>query len=121
LVICFILVYMKKQKFDKDQVTTVAYKLKVCGHPLRLKILIAIEKGHKTCVKELWNCLKKSQPVISQHLAVLKELGIVKSRIDKNMRFYSIIDPFIKNIIATLLQDDKLRLSIEQAISQKNA
>jgi ArsR family transcriptional regulator len=111
---------MKKQNLEKDQIARVAYKLKVCGHPLRLKILIAIEKGHKTCVKELWKCLKKSQPVISQHLAVLKELGIVKSRIDKNMRYYSIIDPFIKNIIATLLQDDKLRLIIEQAIAAKN-
>lgn len=110
---------MKKQKLDKDQITTVAYKLKVCGHPLRLKILIAIEKGNKTCVKELWKCLKKSQPVISQHLAVLKELGIVKSRIDKNMRFYSIIDPFIKNIITSLLQNEKLKSNFEALVDNK--
>jgi ArsR family transcriptional regulator len=107
---------MKKEKADKDKLSVFAYKLKVCGHPLRLKILIAIEKGNKTCVKELWKCLKKSQPVISQHLAVLKELGIVKSRIEKNMRFYSIIDPFIKDIISSLFTDEELRLTIEQSI-----
>jgi ArsR family transcriptional regulator len=107
---------MKKAKPDEDRLSVFAYKLKVCGHPLRLKILIAIEKGNKTCVKELWKCLEKSQPVISQHLAVLKELGIVKSRIEKNMRFYSIIDPFIKNIISSLFGDDELRHSIEKNI-----
>jgi DNA-binding transcriptional ArsR family regulator len=109
---------MRKQKSEKDQISEFAYRLKVCGHPLRLKILIAIEKGDKTCVKELWRCLKKSQPVISQHLAVLKELGIVKARIDKNMRFYSITDPFIKNIINNLMNDEEVKLDFDQVQKQ---
>ena len=75
-----------------------AEKLKVCGHPVRLKILCLIEKEN-SCVTDLWQCLNQSQPVISQHLAVLKEKGIVSSEVEGNKRIYSIIDPFVKNIV----------------------
>ena len=78
-----------------------ADRLKVCGHALRLKILCLIEK-EDACVTELWQCLNQSQPVISQHLAVLKDKGIVHAEIDGNRRIYSIVDPFIKQIVASL-------------------
>ena len=78
-----------------------AERLKVCGHPVRLKLLCLIEK-EDACVTELWRCLDQSQPVVSQHLAVLKEKGIVESQISGNKRIYSITDPFIKAIVRTL-------------------
>ncbi|MEW5817711.1 MAG: ArsR family transcriptional regulator, partial [Spirochaetota bacterium] len=43
----------------------------------------------------------QSQPVISQHLAVLKEKGIVSSEIQGNKRIYSIVDPFVKKIVSS--------------------
>jgi len=105
---------MKKKNQPKEKITAFAKKLKACGHPLRLNLLVAIEKGDHTCVKELWKCLKKSQPVISQHLAVLKDLGIVKSKIEKNKRFYSIVDPFIKNIINIVSANTKIKFHIHK-------
>lgn len=78
-----------------------AERLKVCGHPVRLKLLCLIEK-EDACVTELWKCLKQSQPVISQHLAVLKEKGIVTSETQGNKRIYSIVDPFVRNMIRSL-------------------
>ena len=78
-----------------------AERLKVCGHPLRLKMLCLIEK-EDACVTDLWQCLHQSQPVISQHLAVLKEKGIVSSETRGNRRIYSIIDPFVKGIVHSL-------------------
>lgn len=86
--------------------------LKACGHPLRLKILCAIERGEKTCVSELWSCLEQSQPVISQHLAVLKRRGIVRSQVQGNRRVYTIVNPFIRSLVATLLE------SVEQSAVQ---
>jgi DNA-binding transcriptional ArsR family regulator len=77
-----------------------AEKLKVCGHPVRLKLLCMIEK-EDACVTDLWQCLDQSQPVVSQHLAVLKEKGIVTSIIHGNRRIYSIIDPFIKDLVSS--------------------
>jgi len=78
-----------------------AEKLKVCGHPVRLKLLCLIEKEN-SCVTELWQCLEQSQPVVSQHLAVLKNKGIVSSTVQGNKRIYSVIDPSVKNIIRSM-------------------
>ncbi len=75
-----------------------AQKLKVCGHPLRLQILLLIERKD-ACVSDLWKCLNLPQPVISQHLAVLKDREIVQSETDGNKRIYKIIDPFVQKII----------------------
>ena len=78
-----------------------AEKMKVCGHPVRLKLLCLIEK-EKACVTELWQCLDQSQPVVSQHLAVLKNKGIVHSVVQGNKRIYSISDPFVKDMIRAM-------------------
>jgi ArsR family transcriptional regulator len=85
-----------------DKVTEVALVLKACGHPLRLKLLCAIEKGEEACVSELWSCLEQPQPVVSQHLAVLKKRGIVTSQVHGNRRVYTIANPFIRDLINSL-------------------
>ncbi len=80
----------------------VASLLKACGHPLRLKLLCAIERGEEACVSELWNCLEESQPVVSQHLAVLKKRGIVSSQVQGNRRVYTIVNPFVRDLVNSL-------------------
>jgi DNA-binding transcriptional ArsR family regulator len=84
------------------KIEEVAAMMKACGHPLRLKILCAIQMGEETCVSELWNCLEQSQPVVSQHLAVLKRRGIVRSEVQGNKRVYRISDPFIRTLVTSL-------------------
>ena len=79
----------------------IARLLKVCGHPVRLRLLCAIE-NKQPCVSDLWQCLDESQPVVSQHLAVLKRAGIVRSKANGNRRIYSITDPFVKILVASL-------------------
>ena len=87
-----------------------AAMLKACGHPLRLKILCAIEMGEHTCVSELWTCLEQSQPVVSQHLAVLKHRGIVSSEVQGNKRVYKIVNPFIHSLVASMIDSlDEVR------------
>ena len=87
-----------------------AAMMKACGHPLRLKILCAIELGEETCVSELWNCLEQSQPVVSQHLAVLKRRGIVSSEVHGNKRVYKVSDPFIRTMVNSLVDSsDEIR------------
>ncbi len=91
-----------------------AERLKVCGHPIRLKILCLIEK-QDACVTDLWTCLNQPQPVVSQHLAVLKEKGIVHSEIQGNRRIYSIADPFIKSIIENFGKAAAVELQTRQS------
>ncbi|MFW5786245.1 MAG: ArsR/SmtB family transcription factor [bacterium] len=85
-----------------EKIAEYAQKLKVCGHPVRLKLLCLIARQQQPCVSELWVCLNQPQPVVSQHLAVLKDKGIVKSEVQGNRRIYSIVDPFVRNLVDAL-------------------
>lgn len=86
---------------ETDKLKTYSQKIKVCGHPVRLRILCFIKTG-APCVKEMWECLDQPQPVISQHLAVLKENGVVSSEIDGNRRIYKIVDPFVDQMLTLI-------------------
>ncbi|TVR31467.1 MAG: transcriptional regulator [Spirochaetaceae bacterium] len=90
---------------SEEELLDYAHRIKVCGHPLRLKILCLIADGDDPCVSELWACLNQPQPVISQHLAVLKEKGIVRSEVKGNRRTYSIVDPFVRRLIESLQEE----------------
>lgn len=93
---------MEKNKCCPEEAVRIyAEKLKVCGHPIRLQLLCIIEKGD-SCVTDLWKCLEQPQPVISQHLAVLKEKGIVTAVVKGNKRIYSIKDTFVQRVIRSL-------------------
>lgn len=81
-----------------------ARKLKAVGHPIRLRLLCLIAREEDPCVTDLWQCLKQPQPVISQHLAILKDNGIVSAEVQKTRRVYSIVDPFIKALIAGIIE-----------------
>ncbi|MDR2028294.1 MAG: metalloregulator ArsR/SmtB family transcription factor [Treponema sp.] len=78
-------------------------KLKVCGHPIRLKLLCIISGQQDPCVTNLWTSLGERQPVISQHLSVLKENGVVDSTVHGNRRIYFIRDKFIRDIVAKMV------------------
>ena len=89
---------------SEAMVESFAEKLKACGHPLRLQLLCLIER-QDACVSDLWHCLEQPQPVISQHLAALKSKGIVSSEIQGNKRIYSIVDPFVKSVVGSLIPE----------------
>jgi len=83
-------------------------KLRVCGHPTRWKILCLIEKK-SACVTDLWQCLDQPQPVVSQHLAALKERTIVESSVAGNKRLYYICDPMVKRMVQDFLAQAEAR------------
>ena len=87
---------------SQARINDLSSKLKACGHPLRLRLLCAISREEDPCVSELWECVNQPQPVVSQHLSVLKERGIVDSQSKGNRRIYRIIDPFIAELIGSV-------------------
>jgi ArsR family transcriptional regulator len=50
------------------------------AHPLRLRILMLLQEEGELCVCELTHALQVSQPMISRHLAQLREAGVVEDR-----------------------------------------
>ncbi len=62
---------------------------KALGDPVRVKILKILKENPRT-VSELVNNFDVSQPAISHHLAVLKSVGLVTSKRDGRVVYYSL-------------------------------
>ena len=69
--------------------------------PIRLEIIEFLRDGEK-CVCEIIPHLNLVQPVVSRHLKILKDAGIVKDRKDGNKRLYSTTDSRVYRVIDNL-------------------
>ncbi|MDG6916240.1 MAG: helix-turn-helix transcriptional regulator [Nitrososphaerota archaeon] len=67
---------------------------KTLGSAIRIEILNALRGGEKT-VGELSAALRVRQPNVSQHLAVLRQRGVVTTRKDGVNIYYGISNPKI--------------------------
>src|SRR3954447_1719475 len=61
--------------------------LQVLGEPRRVAILELLRDGERP-VGDLVGQLGVSQPAVSKHLRVLKDAGLVESRVDAQRRLY---------------------------------
>jgi ArsR family transcriptional regulator len=75
---------------DED-VDRASRSLKAMSHPLRLKILCTLG-GQEVSVQEIVEQVGTSQSNISQHLAILRDKGILASRKDANRVYYRVSD-----------------------------
>jgi len=75
--------------------------LKLLANRHRLLILCHLVKGAKT-VGELNNSLTLSQSALSQHLAKMREQGLVDTEKQGQQVRYSILDPKVGAILSTL-------------------
>jgi len=69
--------------------------------PIRLEIVSYLRQGER-CVCEIVPHLNLIQPLVSRHLKILKDAGIVRCRKDGTKRMYSIVDPRIYNVVDSL-------------------
>lgn len=79
--------------------------IKTLGHPLRLKIVVGLITQPK-CVMEIWECLNVPQAVVSQHLAKLRNYGIIEGKRNGVKMQYTVIDPMVKNIVEYLTSNE---------------
>jgi DNA-binding transcriptional ArsR family regulator len=66
--------------------------------PTRLQIIEFLRDGEK-CVCEIVPYVGLIQPLISRHLKILKDCGLVSDRKDGNRRLYSVTDSRVLEII----------------------
>jgi ArsR family transcriptional regulator len=72
--------------------------LKALSDPTRLKI-VELLKNKEICACKFSSLTKKAQPTVSQHLRILEDAGIIKSRKDGKNIIYSIADKKIFDLI----------------------
>ena len=75
---------------DED-IERASRSLKAMSHPLRLKILCTLG-DQEVSVQEIVECVGTSQSNISQHLAILRDKGILTCRKDANRVYYRVGD-----------------------------
>lgn len=75
---------------EKD-IEQASRSLKAISHPLRLKILCVLG-NHEVSVQDIVNSVGTSQSNISQHLAILRDKGVLSSRKEANKVFYRVAD-----------------------------
>ena len=92
--------YSKEQAMtEKPKIDMTIYNLqseisKTLANPIRLAILHSLRDGEKS-VNELTEILGISQSNISQHLALMRQKGILKTRKQGTSIFYSVTNPKI--------------------------
>jgi ArsR family transcriptional regulator len=75
----------------QEHIETAARALKAISHPLRLKIMCVIGEG-EVCVQDIVDAVGTSQSNISQHLAILRDKGVLLTRKDANRVYYRVGD-----------------------------
>ena len=75
----------------EEDIERAARSLKAMSHPLRLKILCTLG-DQEISVQDIVERVGTSQSNISQHLAILRDKGILASRKDANRVYYRVGD-----------------------------
>lgn len=96
---------MKPTDLDelKANAGAMAARLKLMSHPERLLMLCRMDEG-EVSVNELVSLTGLSQSSVSQHLAMLRDAGVVAIRGEAQTRFYSLYDPVVRGIIHALCE-----------------
>ncbi len=85
-------------KIDQARIERAAEVLKTVAHPLRLRIVELLESGEKS-VTELKDLLGATQPLTSQHLSQMRMRGVLGSRREGTLVYYSISNPDVVKVI----------------------
>lgn len=78
-----------KNPSDSKKISDLADILKVISEPNRLKILCLLKSGTK-CVCEIQKSLKLNQNLVSHHLKVLRDAGLIESEKLCQWKHYSL-------------------------------
>jgi DNA-binding transcriptional ArsR family regulator len=94
-------------KVDLLNVKKAVQILRALNHKLRQQILKLIDEQGKMTVTEIYIKLRLEQSVASQHLAILRKAGFVKTNRDGKFIFYSVnagrlqeLNQFIDQLLA---------------------
>lgn len=79
--------------------------IRILGHPDRLRILEVLEQ-HSCPVTEIQETLDMEQAVVSQHLARLRQYGIVRAEREGVNVFYEVVEPKVRYILECIRSCD---------------
>ncbi|MER5327077.1 ArsR/SmtB family transcription factor [Streptosporangium roseum] len=95
---------LTREPLNAEQATAVARVFKALGDPVRLRILsiVAGHAGGEVCVCDITGAFEVSQPTISHHLKVLKEVGLLVSERRASWVYYRLVPETLSELSALL-------------------
>lgn len=87
---------MKFEEISEDVLDRIAYRFKLLGEPMRLRIIKKLRDGEQ-CVQDLVEATGAGQANVSKHLRMLSDEGVINRRKEGLYVYYSIAD---KGLIA---------------------
>lgn len=95
---------LMRQPLDAEQAAGVARVFKALGDPVRLRILsiVASRAGGEVCVCDITGVFELSQPTISHHLRVLKEVGLLTAQRRASWVYYRLVPETLGELSALL-------------------
>ncbi|MBZ0281896.1 MAG: metalloregulator ArsR/SmtB family transcription factor [Anaerolineae bacterium] len=96
----------------EEEFNTLLEFFKAMGNESRLKIIGLLANGERT-VGELAATLKLTEPTVSQHLSMLKHVGLVEVRPDGNHRRYSFNNQALIGMNKSVFSQEKLASLVE--------
>jgi ArsR family transcriptional regulator len=73
--------------------------LRALAAPVRIAIVLQLQESQR-CVNELVDALGVPQPLVSQHLRILKAAGVVAGERSGREVFYRLVDHHLAHIVA---------------------
>ena len=89
--------------------------LKVLAHPLRLRILELLRQGEQS-VGQFAQTLSVDQPIVSRHLGILKQGGLVTARQDGASVFYLLQNEKTVQLLQQITELLKRKLQVDQEL-----
>jgi ArsR family transcriptional regulator, virulence genes transcriptional regulator len=86
----------------QEKATQAARLLRLLANENRLLLLCRLVAEGETTVGALAEAVGLSQPALSQHLAMLREDGLVATRRESQAVFYRLADPKAARVLALL-------------------
>jgi DNA-binding transcriptional ArsR family regulator len=94
----------KKSQLDLQKLEMAASKLRAMSHPMRIAIIDLLTDNKKLTVTQIYERLNIEQASASHHLNILKNKGLLESKRDGKMIYYSLRTHVLANVIECINQ-----------------
>jgi ArsR family transcriptional regulator len=89
-----------KTLFNDQKLQFSCELVRALAHPLRLRMLSLIDQNDALCVHDIFGALKLEQSVTSQHLRVLRDVGLVNTERRGKFIYYTLNYPRLEATIS---------------------
>jgi DNA-binding transcriptional ArsR family regulator len=91
-----------EQRVGTEKLVRASELLKVAAHPQRLAILDLLGRNKRLCVLDLTDLLGLEQAILSQHLTLMRDKGLVDFEKEGKYSFYFLAQPDFMKIIRNI-------------------